>query len=89
MIYQYKRSTNEKERQNIANELISTFLENESILETNLEGNVIKRVKEKKNKEIFLDDLFDEVEEGVLTNLMDTFIRFKATKQYIELKMKM
>lgn len=81
-IQRYKANPSTKLASNIFNLYLC---ESNSELEVNVQSSIVKDLKVIFDKGEFPNDLFDKIEQTLLTNLSDTFSRFIFTSDYINM----
>lgn len=83
-IVKYKIMNNLQQRKSITSDIIDKYLNSSAPMEVNIDQTRIQNLKDKIQKEEYNDHLFDEIEETVNLNLLDTYQRFKRSKEYVD-----
>lgn len=88
-IQKFKLETDTEKRKNLANEMVKTYFNGaDSSLEINVDWNYCNQIKKKLNDTEISNDIFEDVERVVKTNLYDSFSRFSSTKVYYDYEKK-
>lgn len=82
-ILKYKE-VNISQRRSITLGIMEKYLNPSAPMEVNINQARINTLKDKVKNEQFDQDLFDEIEATVNSNLLDTIHRFKDSKEYLE-----